>query len=110
MIRLSTIKNQINDNELFYSECCHKHRPDGHICKGVLQMEHPFSRACGGDNKSLLAVVVPVCSSCNYSPDKKTKAWSKLVAIDIYGITQLAQLCYKKDWEGELRLSRSYFI
>ena len=104
MIKVSKEKrDEINSNQ-FYSKCCHMERPDGHISKGRIQMEHPFGRS-----NNMSDIVVPVCSSCNYSPDKKTKCWSKLVAISIYTIAYLSNLNHKKDWDAEWRMCSSFF-
>lgn len=108
MIVLSTIKKQIEQYPNMYKTCCHKMRP-GHVCHGNIQLEHPWARACGGDSKRLHPVVVPVCSSCNYSPDRETKSWSKLMAYGYYGIEQLQNLCSKKDWISDKKLSESFF-
>ena len=93
----------------FFKTCCHRERPEGHSCSGAIQMEHPFGRQGGGKGDGMAGVVVPVCSSCNYSPDKRTRAWSKLVAITIYGKEKLKELSPKHDWEAEEQFCRSFF-
>jgi len=75
-------RREIEEND-FYRECCHIGRPGGHECKKEdrIQQEHPYSRGKRGEYAD---IVVPVCSSLNYSPDKITRAWSKKIALERY--------------------------
>ena len=92
----------------FFKMCCHLQRPDFHKCNGNIVWEHPWSRLGSGDGK-FAEIFVPVCEKCNISPDKKTRAWSKLVAFQIYGIAKLRRLNPKKDWEAERNFCLSFF-
>lgn len=95
-------RKEISENP-FFKTCVQKKR-EGHVCSGNLQAEHAYSRQNG-----MRDVVVMVCSSCNYSPDKDTKKFSQLMAIEHYGIEYLQKCNWKKDWKKEFELLKNYF-
>ncbi len=107
MIELTTIKKQIELHPKMYQRCCHIGRPS-HCCEGSIQQEHSFGRICGG-NKLMHSVIVPVCSSMNYSPSAEDKAWSRIKTFEYYTIEQLKNKIPQKDWDAEIRLAKSFF-
>lgn len=78
MIPISKKARRMIEEDHWFKKCCHIERVD-HYCKGRIVQEH-----CYGRQNNFQDIFVPVCESCNISPDKKTRAWSKLKALEKY--------------------------